>query len=224
MDVGRAINYVFQDAEWVKKVAIGGLLSLIPIFGSLTILGYVMRNIRQVASGTDVPLPEWNDIGGDFVRGLKGFVALVVWWLPVIVLSSCSTALSLTNTDGDNPGASALSLGASCISSIVGLVLWFMVPLVITRVAMTENIGSALDFNAVFNEARQIAVPLLVTLLVSMVIAFVAYFGLILCIIGVVFTFFLAYVMISHLYGQLRRQLDFGTPATNTGVSTTPTI
>ena len=68
------------------------------------------------------------------------------------------------------------------------------------------------------------AVPLLVTLLVSWVIGFVAYFGLILCIIGVVFTYFLAYVMISHLYGQLRRQLDFGTPTTNTGVSTTPTI
>lgn len=46
VDIGRAITYVFQDPQWLKKVLIGGLLSLIPIIGWLIIGGYWLRVIR----------------------------------------------------------------------------------------------------------------------------------------------------------------------------------
>ncbi len=43
MDVGRSISYVFQDPDWIKKILIGGVLSVIPIFGTLVTLGYWIR-------------------------------------------------------------------------------------------------------------------------------------------------------------------------------------
>src|SRR5688500_894251 len=115
VDVGRSITYVFQDPQWLKKVAIGGLLVFVPIFGWLVIFGYFMRNIRQVAVGSDLPLPEWDDFGNDFVRGLKGFVALIVWSLPVIVVSICAIAPLQALNDSD--GSGALVAAFQCVSS-----------------------------------------------------------------------------------------------------------
>ncbi|MDI3340203.1 MAG: DUF4013 domain-containing protein [Sphaerobacter sp.] len=207
MDIGRAITYVFQDSQWIKKVAIGGLLVLIPIVGWLIVTGYWLRMTRQVIQGEDLPLPEWNDFGGDLVRGLKLFVVALVWSIPGAVLTILTTA----SGNGNDLGAS--NLGLQCLNTIVSLAIAFVQPLYTTRVAVTEDIGAGLQFGAIFNEVRPVTTSLLVILLMSIVIAFVAVLGLILCIVGVIFTAFLSSLMSAHLYGQVRRQLQ-GEPLT----------
>lgn len=211
MDIGRAITYVFQDPQWLKKVLIGGLLFFIPIIGWLIIGGYWLRIIRQVAQGNDVPLPEWNDFGGDLVRGLKGFVVYVVWALPVIVLAVCTGALGVisdgTGSDAARAMAAALALVGNCLSFLISLVVAFFQPLFYSRLAMSEQIGDGLAFGAIFSEVQGRFVDLLVVLLVAFVISLVASFGLLLCLIGIVFTSFLGYVMTCHLYGQVRRRI-----------------
>ena len=32
MDIGRSFSYILEDEEWWKKILIGGLLTLIPVF------------------------------------------------------------------------------------------------------------------------------------------------------------------------------------------------
>jgi hypothetical protein len=221
VDVGRAINYVFQDPDWVKKIAIGGVLLLLPVVGWLIVSGYYMRNARNVALGDDSRLPEWNDFGGDLVRGALYFVTGIVWALPVIVISVCVVVpLSLaSNNDG---GTSGLAILSQCLIAPFSLALAFVQPLIVTRLALTGTIASALDFRAIYDEARRVPVPLLIVMAVSWVLGIAAGLGLILLCIGVIFTAFLAQVMMSHLWGQVRRLVEL--PATPTTPISRPLI
>lgn len=226
MDIGRSITYVFQDPSWLKKVAIGGLLSFIPIFGWLVVAGYWLRVVRNVATGPDLPLPEWDDFGGDFVRGLKVVVVGIVWALPLIIISFC-TAIPAGIADGSNDGAEvatgALALAGYCLTTILSIIVAFIQPVYMSRLAIREDIGNALDFGGIIAEARRYPVPLLIVVVMSFALQFLAYFGLILCIIGVVFTIFLSYIMLAHLYGQVRRMID-GEPTVDVIQEPIPTI
>lgn len=225
-DIGRAITYVFQDPQWLKKVLIGGLLVFIPIIGWLIIAGYWLRIIRQVAQGNDVPLPEWNDFGGDLVRGLKGFVVCLVWWLPAVVFSCCilvpleivETSISELNVESSD----RVILGiiffyllwyfVVFLWYLVVLVLLLLQPLFLSRLAVTEQIADGLAFGAVLSEARDRFVDLLVVLLVVYSLFVVVSFGLLFCLVGIVFTGFIGWAITCHLYGQVRRRIT-GTQA-----------
>jgi hypothetical protein len=211
VDLGRAITYVFQDSQWVKKVVIGGLLFFIPIIGWLIIGGYWLRVIRQVAQGSDVPLPEWDDFGGDLVRGLKGLVVSTVWSLPVIVLTGCVGLLSAVGGSAESDAAAGLAtiiaLAGNCLTFLLSFVVAFFQPLFFSRLAVSEQIGQALAFSAIFGEVQGRFVDLLLVLIVAFAISLVAGFGILLCLIGVLFTSFLGTTMTCHLYGQVRRRI-----------------
>lgn len=225
MDVGRSISYVFQDPQWLKKVLIGGVLSIIPIFGMLVVAGYWIRIARNVASGIELPLPDWNDFGGDFMRGLKAAVALLIWALPLIILFSCGfipLAILNDSSDAAQSLAGLFWIGTFGVGGLLWLVVAFMSPLIIGRVALTDSIGAAFEVGAIIDDARNNVVPLLIIVAVSYALNFVASFGLILCFVGVIFTSFLAYVMVSHLYGQLWRRIE-AAPGLNMGTGTITT-
>jgi len=211
VDIGRAIGFIFQDSQWLKKVLIGGLLFFIPILGWLIIGGYWLRLIRQVAEGNDIPLPEWNDFGGDLVRGLKGFVVSVVWSLPVIVVTACISALTVVGGTAESDAAAGLAtilaLGGNCLTFLLSLIVAFFQPLFFSRLAVSERVGDALAFGAIFGEVQGRFVDLLVVLLVAFAIGIAAAFGVLLCLVGILFTSFLGTAMTCHLYGQVRRRI-----------------
>jgi hypothetical protein len=216
MDVGRSISYVFQDPSWIKKILIGGVLSIIPIFGTLVVLGYWTRIARNVSNGMEVPLPEWDDFGGDFMRGLKAFVAVFIWALPFIILFSCGWIPFAALGNSSNGAASALAgifgVGLFGLGTLCGIAIGFISPVIVGRVILRDSVSAAFEFSAVINDARENVVPLLIIVGMSYALGFVASFGMILCFIGVFFTYFLAYVMLSHLYGQLWRRLGSFSP------------
>ena len=42
MDIGKSFSFVFEDKKWIEKILIGGILMLVPILGSILMLGYGM--------------------------------------------------------------------------------------------------------------------------------------------------------------------------------------
>ena len=42
MDIGKAFSFVFDDEQWVTSILIMGLLILVPIHGSIVLIGYMM--------------------------------------------------------------------------------------------------------------------------------------------------------------------------------------
>jgi hypothetical protein len=226
VDVGRSISYVFQDPNWVKKMLIGGLLSLIPIIGALIVAGYWIRIATNVARGYELPLPEWNEFGGDFMRGLKAAVVLFVWALPFILLAACG-ALPAVLFSNSNGAAQSLSgvffIGAVGFGFLMWILIAFMSPVIIGRYVMRGSMAAAFQVGLVIADARDNAVALLLVVAMAYALGFAAQFGVILCFIGYIFTSFLAYMMLSHLYGQLWRRLGTSTtylPENNTGTIT----
>jgi hypothetical protein len=206
VDIGRAVQYVFQDPNWIKKVLIGGLLLIIPLIGTWIVGGYFIRTFRSIYQGSDTPLPEWDDFGGDLMRGLKLMVVVLVWLAPVWVVSVCVIVPLSTAMDSDAAGLIVLPL--QCLISILSIAILFLYPLIISRFAMTEQIGDGLKFGEIFAEAQRYPKELLIVLVVYWVVGIVASFGLILCVIGVLFTSFIAMLIYAHLIGQLRRTVD----------------
>ena len=209
MDIGRAIQFWLQDPDWIKKVLIGGVLLLVPIIGWLIVSGYYLRHVQNVIAGNDNVLPEWDQWGEDLARGVKVLVVFIAWMLPVIVLQICSTIFSA----GEGIAGGTMGLLFGCLGFLVSLAVTFVTPLFVGRLAKREEIADAFQFADIIQEAQRIPAQLLIYVVVAYAVGIVAGFGLILCIIGVVFTLFLAYMITGHLVGQLRRMLDAEAPA-----------
>lgn len=190
MNVGRALGYVFHDPHWAKKVLIGGLLFFVPIVGWLVIPGYGLRVVRQVAEGTDESMPEWDQYRADFVRGFKWWVVSLVWSVPILAIEILEVA-----SDRRDSG----------YTSILAIIIGLFLPLANSRLAVTNSIGEALDFVGIFHESFRTFGSVLLVLVVSIVLGFASAFGVFLFVIGVLFTIFVCQIVLSHLYGQLRR-------------------
>jgi hypothetical protein len=142
LDLPRAFGFVFEDVDWPRKLAIGGLLALIPYVGTLFVYAYTLRAMRWVALDQPATLPQWRrrDLKRMAIEGLKLAV--------VYLLLFCSIALG---------GLFWLLLGGSLPDYQRGVPLLFqsdgsrlivllvMVVMVVAqaRLAVTESICAA---------------------------------------------------------------------------------
>lgn len=211
MDIGLALTYITRDREWIKKVAIGGLISLIPIVGSFVLYGYALRILRNVVNAVEQPLPEWNDFGGDLVNGFLAAVGVFLWGLPLFVLFFCFSILGSLSDTG-----SLLSFLAFCLLYPL-LIVYFAVvpPIILGRFAMSgNNFSTMLQFNEVIQQIQSVKPANYVMLFVlALVCSILAPLGLIACFIGVIFTSAYANYALAHGAGQLYRQSLGGSQA-----------
>ncbi|HDN79312.1 MAG: hypothetical protein DRI61_10685 [Chloroflexi bacterium] len=209
MDIGKAFTYVFEDENWLVKILIGGVLMLIPI-ANLISIGYALQVFRNVAEGQERPLPEWDDWGGYFMKGLMFAIGVLIYALPIIVLFIAVTALGAMT--GAKQGEGALSNIASfCIlcslflAGLYSLALAIWTPGVMIFYALSGEFGAMFRFGEIFNFISTNIGNYLIALVLWFVANFIASFGVILCAVGVAFTSFWAYLVGAHLYGQVWR-------------------
>ncbi len=215
MDIGKAFTYVFEDPNWIMKVLIGGVLLLIPIV-NFVVIGYALTTLKNVADGQATPMPEWSDFGAHFMKGLYAFVGILVYFLPAIVIYCCVIVLSTVVSGGANQAGGRTA--GDTVSTVVGLVsicLWCLLSLYallagltlaapLTRFAMSENQLSLFwDFRGNLDFIRDNLANYAIALLVGLVAGFLSQLGLILCLIGVLFTTFWSYLVQAFLFGQL---------------------
>jgi len=96
MDIGKAFGFVFEDHDWVTKVLIGGVMSLLSplLIGVFFLAGYSVDLIKNVMNDVDPPLPRWDDLGDKAVKGIKLTVIFLVWAIPIIAVSILSALFS----------------------------------------------------------------------------------------------------------------------------------
>ncbi len=127
-----AFLYPFKSKGAFGKVLIGLLVNIIPILGNIFILGYCVRVVRN-AGENNPDLPEWNDWGSDFGRGILLMVTYIFYGIIGVVPAILLSAIGLGGT----------------ILSIVGVVWGILVGFVAyTAVAEYAHTG---NFSAVFN-------------------------------------------------------------------------
>jgi hypothetical protein len=209
MDIGKSFGYVFEDEKWVTKVLIGGVLNLIPIV-NLVNVGYALRTLRNVAAGAERPLPEWDDFGDYFVKGLLVAVGILIYAIPVLlvsVLSAIVGALAGGNSDVTSGLLGLCTAGLACIGSLYGLALALWLPAALVRYAMSGEFGAFFRFGEIWGFISRNLGAYIVALIVAWLASLVAgIVGGILCGVGVLFTSFWAMLVAAHLLGQLQRE------------------
>ncbi|MGB3905709.1 MAG: DUF4013 domain-containing protein [Anaerolineae bacterium] len=209
LNIGRSFTYVFEDEGWIMKIVIGGILMFIPIINFI-ILGYQLEVLKRVADGMDIPLPEWDDFGGKFTKGLMAFLIALVYNIPTMLIVCLHIGLIAMAAAADSDAlmsmAGLLTACEYCVLPVWGIVVVLVLPVAIIRYAATGEFMSAFQFGEIFSFIRDNVANYIVALIVTWVAFFVANFGVIACFVGVLVTMFWAYLVMAHLLGQVQRE------------------
>lgn len=220
MDYGKAFTFPQLDADWIKKWAIAGGLSLIPIIGPIMVMGYALEITRRVITDNPQLLPEWADFGGIAKQGAYAFVTVLVYNIPTFIFVACAQLPNallpaiLASADSDTAdmlvGASSafmfLTVCCSCLLFIYAILAGLVVPAALGRVAATGELGAAFRIQEVMALVRaQPAVYLIIMLIGAVAMSIAATVGVILCVIGSAFTTAYVALVNAHLVGQAYR-------------------
>jgi uncharacterized protein DUF4013 len=222
LDFGRGIRFVFDDPDWVKKVLIGAGMMILSVFiiGSLWLMGYWVRLIRRAASGEDRPLPEWDDLGGMLVDGLKGagiycaylfafLIPLGCVVLTVVILGGGAAHLTRGSEDAAQAVGALAGLGVMGLYGVMWLVmivLMVYLPAALTRFALTLRFGAGFELGENFSFIRRNLLNYVLALVLYLVGSFVAQFGVLLCCIGVFPASFWALCLLGWGLGETARR------------------
>lgn len=189
-NLGRAFAFMFEDKDWIQKILIGAafvLLSFI-LVGIPLVLGYFLEVARRSAEGKEVPLPNWDNLGDKFGKGLLFFIILIIYSIPIVIVSFILQLIP-------------------CVGPILGMALWLgfwlIVPYLAVRYARTGDFNVAFEFDKIIEFVKENITNLLIVLVMSIVFSIIAQFGILALIIGLLFTSFWAGLGTYYLYGQI---------------------
>jgi hypothetical protein len=208
MDFGKAFTYVFDDPDWLRKLAINALIGIIPIVGQLYLLGWGLEVARRVALRDRTPLPDV-DFGTHLGHGFKAFVIGLVYTIPVwAIIIPMVVVMVLAEGSGMEEEVMAMiamvcSICGGLLLLIYSLLLGLAMPAALTRAVVRGSIKAGLEFRDVFALVRAAPGAYLLTLLGTIVVSTLASIvGGIACGIGIIFTMAYSQVVMGHFYGQ----------------------
>ena len=206
MNYSRAFSYVFEDKDWLSKILIAGLISLIPIIGQLYLFGWMIEIVRRVKAGRYDVLPTTH-FTYFLTLGLKMFVVSLIYSIPVIILSCILNLIgSAGNSDSGN-FVTAFLAGLGCLGGLLTLIVNIAVALLGTygaiKLAETDQIKACLDFNDAFNCIKSNLSTFIIVELLAIVAGLIQSAGVILCLVGAIFTAPYGVAIIGNLVGQL---------------------
>jgi hypothetical protein len=204
MDFGKAFSFVFEDEDWIKKVGVGGLLSLIPVIGIFVVMGWGLEITKRVIKGQEEVLPEWDDFGGYLTKGFMLFLITFVYTLPIILVQACSSLPFLYENADETLTIifTIVTVCFGCFTFLYSLAAYLVLPAAVGRYAATGELGQAFKLGEIFKKVRENLGTYALVLLGGIVASLVASLGTIACVIGVVFTMVYAMAINGHLWGQ----------------------
>jgi hypothetical protein len=206
MEIGKAFTYPFEDPDWLKKIGLAAVIFIIPIVGSIAVAGWGVEVARRVIHREQYPLPDWSDFMGHLVRGLKMVVITLVYMLPVILVSACSSGLiTFGQNQGENAILTIMSIVSACLGCLVliyAILAGLVLPAALGKFAATDDLKAAFRFGEVIGMVRAKPMVFVMTLLGGFVASLVGSLGTIVCVIGALFTLPYSIAISGHLWGQ----------------------
>jgi len=153
MEIGESIKYPTTDNDWIKKVVIGGILGMIPIVNFI-VQGYYLKILKGSIENKS-GMPEWEDWGNLFIKGLIVFIISIIYMLiPIIVISiSVGGAILAAISGGTEAMIAAIgaAAGGLLIAFILMLISLLLLPMALAIYAKEESFGSAFRFGEIIN-------------------------------------------------------------------------
>lgn len=215
MDLVRALKFPLEDEDWPVKIAIGSLVTLIPVVGWIGSLGYQVSVARNVIRGSARPLPGSDDLGQVFTDGVMAGLAGLLYVLPVAPFW-CVMAVLSGIADGSSAGDFALaclSVGAAVVSIVYGIPAAAMYWIGVMRYTQSGDFSEFTQFRALFREARAnigtLVTVFLYYLLLSLILAVISPLAVITC-VGIFVLAFYSQITSGHLIGQAGREIVRG--------------
>lgn len=84
MDAEKSFTFPFEDKDWISKLGLGAIISLVPIL-NFAWSGYLVGIIRNVMNNDAEPLPTWDNLEKKFSEGLILFGAGLVYAFPILI-------------------------------------------------------------------------------------------------------------------------------------------
>lgn len=146
MEIVESIKYPTTDNDWIKKVVIGGILGMIPIVNFI-VQGYYLKILKGSIEKNKSGMPEWEDWGNLFIKGLIVFIISIIYMLiPIIVISiSVGGAILAAISGGTEAMLAAIgaAAGGLLIAFILMLISILLLPMALAIYAKEESFGSA---------------------------------------------------------------------------------
>jgi hypothetical protein len=217
MEIGKAFTFVTSEEDWIKKIAIGGVLILInfiPIIPMMLMFGYQIKVAKNVIRGDEHPLPEWEEWGQLFIDGAVVWVAVFLYALPAILMTLCASLVIVFGAGSNGNEGNTVALGGgvilACLAILFILALLLIMPAVFVQYARTGEFGPLFRVGEVIGIARD-NVGDIILAMVATIIAFI--------LLGIVSTLLMVticggfialfvgqawiYVALGHMYGQI---------------------
>lgn len=213
MDFGRAFTYVTEDADWLKKVLLGGLWILL-VVTSPAAMGYFLEVIQQVAQRRETPLPEWSDFGNKWIKGFLFCIIAFIYSLPgTIIMLIGLVPVFMASLSGSERGAGLAVGGMFLFMFLAGL--WFLLvaiifPAVSIQYALYGNFGAAFQFSQILSIITKNIGAYIMAIIAYLAACFLAFLPSIIPLIGSIislFAYFYAYLVGAHAFGQLAQSV-----------------
>jgi len=187
--VGEAFGYPFRDSGWVGKIAVQGLITIIPIVGWIATAGWLMLTFDNLKAGRQELAPA----GFHLARGIGIFAVSIIYSIvlniPMYILNGMGAAsVQVNQANGFNSyyGSPFRALG-SLWGLLASLFLDFLLPSLIVLVAR-NGFGGGFDIGRVWAMATGNMSNSIIGGLVIFIAGIIAALGLVACCIGVFFT------------------------------------
>jgi hypothetical protein len=166
VNIGKIFSAIFEDPQWVSKLAITAVITLVSgalsvvligIAGFAVLAGYQVAIMNNVRAGVQFPLPKWDDISEYFSTGWQVLVAGLVYGLPVLFFGCIISGIAAVGGDSD---AVALFAGSLSCLLIPVMLLYFVVigpmfTLGMGRFADDPRMSVFFQFGELFGLVRQ---------------------------------------------------------------------
>lgn len=213
-DFLRPFTFTFEDPNWASKVLMGGLfvLASFVIIGTFFIAGYTARLVRNVVAGERFPLPEWDDLGEYFGEGLRLFFIGFIYSLPVFVVGAfffLPLVLSgaLGHHVGDGP-AFAMVMSMWCVLAPLSLALAVWMPAALLLAVVDRDFGAAFQFGRIAGFIRANLANYVIAVLIAFIARIAGGAGVMLCVVGVLFTSFWSILVTAYAFADVYRLSD----------------
>jgi hypothetical protein len=177
MDFKKMFSYQFEDKQWISKLGIGAVISIVPIL-NFALSGYIVGIIRNVMNGSAELLPNWDDLGKKLSDGLILFGVGLVYALPLIIVFLPIGIIAVANLLSGNNNlqdighviagvGSVLLYCLLCLILIYALALSVIYPAILVMFARQGTFSSCFKFREVFDLVSRNASPFFIAWILS---------------------------------------------------------